>query len=250
MIKGRLGILVFLLAFAVIALLWLKQARQGKRPKIRRIAALDAIDEATGRATEMGRPVHVTFGSGELNAAVLAGMQILSAVAAACAKLGTKLFVSVCRSETFPMTQEILKTAYAQASKNEDYRPDNIRFYSEAQQAYTAGVLELCETENVAGNFMVGNMLAESITIAETCNRLGAVQLGGGAADAMFLATCDYVFLGDELYAAAADISGNTDQLSFIAAEEVGKYFMLGLIVVGSILSTAGVTSLAKLISK
>jgi len=248
--QGRVGIFVFLLAFLAVAFIWMDSAKKGKRPKVRRIAALEAIEEAAGRATEMGRPIHMTFGSGELSAPVLAGLQVLSAVAGACARLGTNLYVSVCRSETYPMAQEIMRIAYAQESKLEEYKPDNVRFFSEAQQGYTAGVLELMETQKVAGNFMVGNMLAESITFAETGNRLGAIQLGGGAADAMFLATCDYVLLGDELYAAAADISGDANQMAFLTAEEAGKYLLLGLIVLGSVMTTLGNQALVNLIRR
>jgi hypothetical protein len=47
-----------------------------------------------------------------------------------------------------------------------------------------------------------------------------------------FAMMCDYVFLGEEIYAAAAQVSKDPLMLSGILIEEIGKYFvylMLGL---------------------
>ncbi|MGB9586647.1 MAG: DUF6754 domain-containing protein, partial [Armatimonadota bacterium] len=45
------GVLVFLILYKIFS------ARRGKRLYIRRVPGLNAIDEAVGRATEMGRPI-------------------------------------------------------------------------------------------------------------------------------------------------------------------------------------------------
>ena len=49
------AILIAFIALAVLVNIW--RARRGKALYIRRIPGLDAIDEAIGRSTELGRPV-------------------------------------------------------------------------------------------------------------------------------------------------------------------------------------------------
>jgi hypothetical protein len=245
--------MVFLVMFVVIGARYLLLSKGGRRFDIRRIAGLEAIDEAVGRATEMGRPVHLTFGSGPLDASVLAGFQILRATAGACARMGVPILVTVCQPETFPMAQEVIREAYIQASRQEDYRSDSVRFYSETQQGYTSGVLELIESEKPAANFMVGSFLAESLTIAECGNRVGAIQIGGTTQTAQlpfFVAACDYTLIGDEMFATGAYLSQAPDQIGVLAAEEMGKYLVIGLIVLGSLLSTFGVATLSRMVSR
>src|SRR6185436_19787188 len=58
-----------------------KGAKKGKDVYIRRIAGLNAIDEAVGRATEMGRPVIMVPGlSDPVNAIVVQALNIFSYV--------------------------------------------------------------------------------------------------------------------------------------------------------------------------
>ena len=65
--------------------------KQGKKlPPIRRIPALDAIEEGIGRAEEMGRPVHYCPGhtgrlSGEFGPAILAALNIYKYTVGLCA---------------------------------------------------------------------------------------------------------------------------------------------------------------------
>jgi len=82
--------LVLLLAGSLIYGAW--RARSGRMPPIRKIAALEALSEIIGRATEMGRPVHLTAGVGKLtdqNAPVmLAALDILAKTTQVSAQLG------------------------------------------------------------------------------------------------------------------------------------------------------------------
>ena len=50
-------ILLMLFLMVVPVLYYIKKAREGKEYYVRRIAGVDAIDEAIGRTAEMGRPL-------------------------------------------------------------------------------------------------------------------------------------------------------------------------------------------------
>ncbi len=51
---------------------------------------------------------------------------------------------------------------------------------------------------------------------------------------------CDSVFLGEEIYAAAAIVSQNPTMLSGIFVEELGKFFSIGFSIIGVILALVG----------
>jgi len=51
---------------------------------------------------------------------------------------------------------------------------------------------------------------------------------------------CDYVFLGEEIYAAAAQVSEDPIMISGILIEEVGKFFVYILLIVGTLLAAVG----------
>ena len=93
-VAGTVGKFAFLAVFIAVFWFFVNRTAQGSRLTIRRIAGFDALDEAIGRCTEMGRPVHYTFGIGELDANVLASFDVLSYVAGQCARMNTDLIVT------------------------------------------------------------------------------------------------------------------------------------------------------------
>ncbi|MBE0634087.1 hypothetical protein IH574_05905, partial [Candidatus Bathyarchaeota archaeon] len=89
LISGRIFGLVCLLVIMGAVAYYIKQSQGGKVPKLRRIPGIDAIDEAIGRAVEMGRPVYCSHGIADLRAATtgpqtLAGLSVLNYVAKRC----------------------------------------------------------------------------------------------------------------------------------------------------------------------
>ena len=75
------------LVYLAAVIVMITRARGGiKIPEIYKVAGLEAMDEAIGRCTEMGKPVHFSPGIGDLqNAQTLAAMSILGYVAKQCA---------------------------------------------------------------------------------------------------------------------------------------------------------------------
>src|SRR2546427_6620182 len=83
------------------------RARRGKQPFIRRIPGLTAIDEAVGRATEMGRPMLLVSGLGEDDLVItLQAIAILSSVARAAAKFGNRIITPVYVPQLMPAVEQ------------------------------------------------------------------------------------------------------------------------------------------------
>ena len=85
----RLTVLIFMLIFSSAVLLYTKWAKKGKALFVRKIAGIDAVEEAVGRATEMGKPVLFIPGISDIDEIeTIAGLSILGRVAKITARAG------------------------------------------------------------------------------------------------------------------------------------------------------------------
>jgi len=224
--------------------------------KIRSMPAMQAIPEAVGRAAEMGQPVLWTPGiSGALNNStqgpqVLASISILEYVAEQCVKAGVHLQAICPLPDALPIVEETMRTAYLREGKPEEFNPDQILFISE-QSPYLSAVLGYMQREKPASNILVGGFYYESVVIGEAGNNIGAMQIGGtnNTHQMPFLvATCDYMLLAEELFAAGAAISQNRDMLGSIKGEDMMKAILVAIIGVGFVLGALNITIIADLL--
>jgi len=243
----RLAHLVFLVGFVFVTYLGTKRFRETGDVPIRRVAGLDAFEEAIGRATELGRPVHYTLGRGlfdaEHGAQTFAGFAMLKHTAANSARYGCRLIVTNQSPQAYPVTEEIVRQAFADAGHADAYQPDDVRYLSEIQTAYVSGVIGVMEREKIAANIMIGYFYAESMMLAETANKVGAIQIAGTANThqiPFFVAACDYTLIGEEIFAASAYLERHPVQIGSLVAQDGGKYLAVIFILLGTILATAG----------
>jgi Domain of unknown function (DUF6754) len=245
--NGRSNVL-FLVVFSCVAILvyiWIARRKKGQ-VFVRRIPALDAVDEAIGRATEMGKSVlYIPGGLDVDDPQTIASMNILSRVADKVATYGSKLILPCNRAMQMSMARETVRESYLRVGKPDDYKEDNIRYLTDDQFGYVAGVDGIMMRERPAANFYLGAFYAESLILAETGFSTGAIQIAGTAMiDQLpfFVAACDYTLIGEELYAAGATLSQDPVQLGTIKGQDVAKALFLILIVVGVIISLTGHT--------
>lgn len=258
MIKGTVFVFFALLIFGATIVGVLMATQKGRmRPKIRRIPALDSIEEAVGRATEMGRPVHYTCGYGEITTSTapqtFASFAVLGHVVELSAKYNTQLIVSVMSAQSFPLQQELVRQAYIAAGKPDMFHEDTVRFISSAQFAYAAGVLGIFMREKVAANLMIGYFMAESLLFAEGGAQAGAIQVAGTgnlAQTAFFVAACDYTLIGEELYAGGAYLSQDATQIGSLGGQDYVKLVTMCFILLGTLLATFNSSWLADLMKK
>jgi hypothetical protein len=241
--KGQVATFVLELLFCIGLLVMITRARKGKKvPEIRKVNGLDALDEAIGRATEMGRPVHFSPGIGDLsNAQTLAGISLLSYVAKMTAKYDTRLIVSNRYPTVYPVTEETVRAAYVDMNKGDSFNPMDVRYLSDDQFGYAAGVMGIMQREQVAANILFGAFWAESLIFAEVGSQSGAIQIAGTAATAQipfFVAACDYTLIGEEMYAASAYLSRDPILVGNLVGQDYGKWAASLLILAGSILAT------------
>jgi hypothetical protein len=241
----RVNVLVALGLFFAVVLYFIRQAARGKSMFVRRIPGLTAIEEAIGRSTEMGKPVLYVPGIDDMNnIQTVASMVILGDVAKIAARYETTLIVPICRPFVVPVAEETVRQGYLDAGRPDAYSPDNIRYLSDEQFAFTAGVNGIMLRERPAANLFLGSFFAESLVLAETGFSTGAIQVAGTANIhqlPFFVAACDYALIGEELFAASAYLSKEPKLLGTLKGSDLAKLLIMVLLIVGTALESSGV---------
>ena len=216
---------------------FIAHAKRGKKLFVRKIAGLEAIDEAIGRATEMGRPILFIPGINDMDdVQTIAGITILSRVSKVVADYDIRINMPVARSIVMTTARETIKEAYIGAGRPDAYNDDMVRYITDEQFGYVAAVDGIMVREKPATCFYLGAFFAESLILAETGNSIGAIQIAGTAMPAQlpfFVAACDYTLIGEELFAASAYLSNEPKQLGSLKGQDVAKVIALTAILVG-----------------
>jgi len=240
--KISLLILCVLLSAAVIY--YIISARRGKELFIRRIAGLDSMDEAVGRATEMGKPILFVPGINDIDdMQTIAGLTILGQLASMVAEHDTQILVPVCRSMVLSTAREVVKEAYLKAGRPDAYNPDSVVYLTDDQFGFVAGVDGIMVREKPAANFYLGAFYAEALILAETGFDSGAIQTAGTAMPSQlpfFVAACDYTLIGEELFAASAYLSRDPHQLGSLKGQDFGKALIVILLIIGVVQQIVG----------
>ena len=212
---------------------------------LRRIPGLDAVDEAIGRATELGKPILYLTGAHDMSdPSTIAAAVILGRVAKRTAAYETDLLVPHRDPITMAVCQEITKQAYLESGKPDLYKEDSNFFITSDQFSYTAAVDGIMLRKKPAANFFMGHYFAEALLLTETGASTGAIQIAGTDADhqlPFFVTTCDYTLIGEELYAASAYLSKEPVQVGTLRGQDIGKALILGVLGIGAVLATLGV---------
>jgi hypothetical protein len=237
--------LLLILCGAILARIM--AARRGQEVFVRRIAGLDHLDDALGRATEMGRPILFSPGFGDLGQmSTYAGLACLEYAVRRAARFGLRVIVPIAGTTMFPVAQDVVRDACIAEGRPELYDANDVLYLSGDQNAFAAAVTGIMERERVGAAFYFGSYGFESLLLAETGQRIGAIQVA--ATDSFFqvpffIAACDYTIFGEELYAASAYISREPTMLGSISGQDFGKIVVSILLIAG--IAAAAITRMA-----
>ena len=241
---NKLNTLVATVIFCGFILGFIHAARRGRPLFIRRIAGLDAIDEAVGRCTEMGKPTLYIPGISTISdVATIASLNILGQVAKKIAQYQARIIVPNRDPIVYPVTQDVVKEAFIEAGYPHNFRGDDVYFVTNDQFAYAAAVCGTMVREKPGANLFLGMFFAESLVLAETGASVGAIQIAGTDAISQlpfFVTACDYTIIGEELYAASAYIGREPTLLGTLKGQDLYKIACLGVICLGVLLMTLG----------
>ncbi|MEO0078026.1 MAG: DUF6754 domain-containing protein [candidate division WOR-3 bacterium] len=249
--SGRASVLIMFTLICIAFLVYIYSARRGTKMFVRRIAGLDAIDDALGRATELGKPILFSFGLGIItDLVVIAALPLLRKVARKASEYAIRLIVPNADPIVMTAAQETVKEAYLESGRPDLYNPDNITFLTSDQFGYAAGVDGIILREKPGAIFWLGYFFAESLVMAETGHSVGAIQLAGTTETTQlpfFVAACDYTMIGEEIFAASCYLKPEPVMLGTLKGEDflklvlvIGVTALVALGTAGALLGSSG----------
>ncbi len=240
----RINVLLGVIICFLFILGFILYGKRGKKFYIRPIAGLQAMDNAIGRATEMGKPILYSSGLGKMDrVATMASMNILSNVAEKTAEYNTPLIFPNYDPVVMTTAQEVVWEAYSKAGHPEAYNPDNIFFVTQSQFGYAAAVDGIMTRQLPATNLFFGTFEAEALLLAETGNSIGALQIAGTDSTiqlSFFIVACDYTLIGEELFVASGYLTKDPQILGSIKGQDWLKAIIVFLILIGGIAGVLG----------
>jgi hypothetical protein len=237
---GWISVFVTLLLAAFVLInIW--RAKGEKALFIRRIPGLNALDDAIGRATEMGRPVIMVPGLGGLSAVSVQALNVFGHVTKKAAQFSTPIRLCCADAAVYTVAQEIIRDVYQTQGMLDRYDSNSVQFVSDRQFAFAAGVSGMILREKAAATFLLGEFFAESLIFAETANSVGAIQVAGSTTQTQtpfFIAACDYVLIGDEFYAASAYLRREPVLVGSLVGQDWGKMLIIFTVLFGVVLGS------------
>jgi hypothetical protein len=247
--SGRTNVLVGVLITAILVGGFIIYGKRGGKLYMRPIAGLEAVDEAIGRATEMGKPILYSAGRGTMQRpATIASMNILGSVAEKVAEYGIPLIFPNNDPVAMAVAQEVAYEGYSRAGHPDNFNPDNIFFVTDSQFGYAAAVDGIMLRQRPATNLFFGTFEAESLILAETGNSIGSIQIAGTDSSiqmSFFVVACDYVLIGEELFAASGYLSQDPQVLGSLKGSDYTKLIIVAVLLIGVIMTILGNNSLS-----
>jgi hypothetical protein len=215
--------------------------------EIRRVPALDAIDEAVGVCAELGSPLLYSFGSMMMSSGVGASyvngsLQTMKYTANKCAVAGVRMFRYTVDPRIFTMMQDFAEQGALEAGHAEAYLVDDGYYCASAGQVNLQQAAHI-ESARCASYVGIGSHVGAFEVVAfESVRR---VHRGGGfcicgnagsAEAAIDTLIGDYTLMGDEVAAAGAVLGGDPVALATLLGQDVTTFLNIALLGVAMIL--------------
>lgn len=242
---NRVNIFLLVILFYVLVMFMVRRAKAGQPLWFRRIAGIDAIDEAIGRATELGKPVLYVPGTQNIeNIQTIASIQLLTSVATKAANYDIPIIVPLNRAFMVSVAEEAVKQGFLNAGRPDAFVRDNVRYMSDEQFAFTSGVTGIMMREKTAAHFYLGAFYAESLILSEVGFTSGAIQIAGTANThqlPFFVVACDYTLIGEEYFATSALVTRDVEMMGTLKATDYMKGFIILCLLASMVLEMFGV---------
>jgi hypothetical protein len=221
--------------------------RRKSTPVFREIPAFARLRKAIGLAVEEGSRLHISLGRGGLttpqSAAELAGLEMLRRVAELTSASDRPPVATSGDGAIAILSQDALR-ASGQAVLSTGYDATAARLTGLTPFSYAAGVLPVMRDENVSANVLMGNFGIEVALLTDAAERGNTSIMAGSdnlPAQAVLYASAQDPLIGEELYAAGAYIKARPFHTASLIVQDILRWFVVIVILVGAILKLAGV---------
>lgn len=232
-------ILIMVLMGSVLYCVW--RARRGKISYVRRVSGINAMEEAVGRATEMGRPIVFIPGNSNIQAIEThTSMAVLAHVARLAARMRSELVVLMSVAENYPLVEATIRQAYISEGAPELFRgQEQVKFLSNDSVVFAAAVSRYVEENRPGCVVFFGTFDFTALLLSEPGARLGVLQIAGDPSlfqMPFFVCTCDHTVIGEEFFAAGALVSPDARMRNSLLGQDLIKLVFAGIVIFGLVL--------------
>jgi hypothetical protein len=248
--SGTVVEFIFMVAVLVVSWYILYGALKGRRYTLRSLPQFEAISDGVDRAVEQGLPVYVAAGayaylSGLYAPMTIAYLNILRHTARLAVRRGADLRLPIpMNPEVLPITDGIYREVCVAEGKPEAYHRENVFWSSQEESAYSVGLAAQVHRTGCATYIVVGALTGTGdINPTGTARSRGAIVIGGTARmrhQGTYAMLVDYLMVGPDLYAVAAEASGDDVVKSTIISNDVLQLIAILILVGGLALALAG----------
>ncbi len=232
---------------AAALLLALSRLQRKSPPKLRNITALSRLYRAMGLSVEDGTRLLISLGDPSLltssAGAPLAGLGMLRHLAERTS-LSDRPPVAVAGEAPLAiLAQDTLEAGYRAAGAGEFYQPTTGRVAGLTPFSATAGTMPILHDENVSGAVFMGHFSVDAALLADAAERQNVMAVGSSddlAGQAVWYASAPETLIGEELFAAAAYVGGTPAQTASLTVQDILRWGIIAVLVVGSVLKLLG----------
>ncbi|OGO15043.1 MAG: hypothetical protein A2Z14_08005 [Chloroflexi bacterium RBG_16_48_8] len=214
----------------------------------RSLKGYEALAVELERAVESGERVHLSLGTGTVigqeSAPALAGLTILARLASSTAMSDKPVIASTSDGAMSILAQDTLASSYRKVGASTRYDYTSGRMIGPTPFSYAAAIPNLLDTEEVSVHLMSGSFGLEGALAADFGQRENAFVLAGTSdvqAQALLYATADYPLIGEEIFVGGAYLDMGQMHDASLRTQDVIRFVMIGLIMIGIFLKTIGV---------
>lgn len=240
---GLLFVLVFSGLILGIGLIWRERGLRGWRE----IRSFTRLKRSIGLAVEAGQRLHVMIGDGGIQglrgAAGLIGLSLLQKMTRSAAVSDRPPTASSGEPLLAILSEDALRSGYREINAESRFEPASAQLAGLSAFGYAAGCLPVIYDQQVATNLIIGSFGTEVGLLTDAAGRTESLTIGGSdnlPAQAILYASTDEPLVGEELYAAGAYLQVNKFHLSSLFAQDVLRWLLIGLILVGALLKFVG----------
>jgi hypothetical protein len=241
---GLLG-LIFVGVFLGLIITSAVLLRQREGLILREISAFARLQRAIGLAVEAGSRLHISLGRGHLlstqSAIGYVGLSILDRIARSTS-ISDRPPIATSGEGTLGILSQDTQRDAAKILGVE-FNPVRGRITGLSPYSYAAGTLSLIEEEDVGANMLIGSFGSEVGLITEAAERSESMTLGGTdnlSGQAVLFASAQEPLIGEETYAGGAYLGVGPMHVASLYAQDILRWILIGLIVIGAIIKLLG----------
>ena len=240
--------LAFVLVFFGLLTFFAIAGRKNPNRNLRDVPAFGRLRRLAGLAVEAGTRLHISIGRGGMvgakSGAALAGLTVLERVTRAASISDRPPVATAGEGALAILAGDGLQQAYQAVNADAQFSPSSARLTGLTPLSFAAGAMQVIHDEQVSTNVMIGDFGSEIGLMAEAAERSGSLLIAGSdqpAAQAILFAAAQEPLLGEDVFAGGAYLGSAPAHAASLRAQDVLRWIIILVSLVGALLRLAGV---------